>query len=53
VLAYLGSDLDAEKHDDPQGYSFVGLVTLPVTVARLHGGVHHLAWGCQQAGVFR
>ncbi|DBB15204.1 TPA: hypothetical protein ACH3X3_004208 [Trebouxia sp. C0006] len=35
VLAYLGTDLDAEKHDDPQGYSDVGLVTLPVTTAML------------------
>ncbi len=33
VLAYLGTDLDAEKHDDPQGYLDVGLVTLPVTTA--------------------
>ncbi len=56
VLAYLGSDLDAEKHDDPQGYSIVGLVTLPVTTAMpllldymeestiLHGDASKLAY---------
>ena len=56
VLAYLGTDLDAEKHDDPQGYSDVGLVTLPVTTAMpllldymevcsmLHGNASKLAY---------
>ena len=33
VLAYLGTDLNAGDDDDPQEYSDVGLVTLPVTAA--------------------
>ncbi len=56
VLAYLDTDLDAEKHDDPQGYSDVGLATLPVTTAMpllleymeectiLHGDASKLAY---------
>ena len=56
VLAYLGTDLDAEKHNDPQGYLHVGLVTLPVTTAMpllldymeecsiLHGDASKLAY---------